>query len=166
MTTFITITSKPEILKAAEFIIREGEAQLGRQFVLWDAAAYEIDYCNRQQYPADSNIEYWEEQKSLVPTPPKVGIKVTGRHSSIQVEDIFHWSITSGDDFQLSSDGNYVKYKVASALLELMRTVGNQVVIEIVDWSSAGIYQQLLDEAWRRQRQSQRRRPRRRRRNV
>ena len=166
-TTFMTVMNKPEILKAAEWIIRESEARIGRPFVLWNAAQQEIEYCNHMQYPVGADIDFWEQQKSLVPTPPKVGVKVTGRHRSLQVEDIFHWSIIGGDEWKMSDDSNYIKYMVAHALIELMRAVcDDQVVVEIVDWSSVGIYQQLLDEAKRRQRQTQERhRPRRRRRS-
>lgn len=165
MTAFITV-NKTEVLKAAEWIIREGEARLGRHFVLWNAASLEEEFFRRQMLPSGSEPEweYLEEEISLIPRPPKMGIKVTGRHRSVQVEDIFHWTLSNGDEWRLSDQDNYVKYNVAIALLHLMQEVTDEnekVVIEIIDWSVLGLYQQLLDEAGNNR---QRRRPRRRRR--
>jgi hypothetical protein len=164
MTTYIIANAK-NILQAAEFIIREGEARLGRHFVLWNAAALEEEFFRRQMLPSGSEPEweYLEEEISLIPRPPKMGVKIVGRHRVIQIEDIFHYSIINGDEWKPSDQGNYIKYMVSLALLHLMQEVvdgeNEKVVIEMIDWS-LGVYQQLLDEAGNNR---QRRRPRRRR---
>lgn len=166
-TTAFMVITKSQVLKAAEWIIREGESQLGRAFVLWNAASLEEEFFKRQMLPAGSEPEweYLEKEIDLIPRPPKMGVKIISRHRAIQVEDIFHYSIINGDEWKLSNEGNYIKYMVALALLHLMQEIDNEIVIELLDWSTMGLYQQLLDEAHRQRRKSERH-PRRRRRSY
>ena len=76
-----------------------------------------------------------------------MGVKIVGRHRSIQVEDIFHFSVISDDKYGLSSESNVVRYSLAAALRHFVSQVGGVAVIEIIDWNSNNIYQQLLDGA-------------------
>ncbi len=149
MTTFMTVSStKKDVLRAAEWIIKEGESRLGREFVLWNAASQEEAYCISQTFPegSESEWDYWESQIEDIPRPPKMGIRIVGRHNLVQIEDIFHYSVIYDDRWELSSQGNVVRYNLALALLRLIRQVGHVAVIEILDWDSMNLYQQLMDE--------------------
>lgn len=165
----VTTSYSKSLLEAAKWLLEIAtKMNDNTPFVPWNTASYLVQQIEHEWSPyfSDENDDETEAMMQAeideVPTPPKVGIRLTGRHASIMIEDIFHYSQISLDEFIFSDShdcnckeqSNKFLYAVAIALHRLAACINDdEVCVEIVSFHEITSMQQDALTDWTTDRQ-------------
>lgn len=158
----VAVGYSKSLLEAAKWLLETATKMNGNvPFMPWNTAhccIQQIEYEWSPYYDDPETEEQMQAEIDLVPTPPKVGIKLTGRHASIMIEDIFHYSRIGIDDNVFSDSHiedcqdvqtNEFIYAVSLAIKNLARTLGeDEVCMEIISFHDASAMQQDALTDW------------------
>lgn len=152
------------LLEAARWLLETAtKMNASVPFLPWNTASYYIQQVEHEWNPhlSDDDDDAWQSMQdeiNAIPTPPKVGLRVTARHAQFMIEDIFHYSRIYLDEHVFSDShipgcqykqSNSFVYAVALALRRMAKLIGDEeVCIEVVSFHDITAMQQDALTDW------------------